>query len=123
VPWRLEPGESWDAQRTALLKDSVTRAIEEVAPCFSSRVLHVLTLTPRNIEERYALTEGAATHGELGLDQILFMRPAAGLGRYTTPIDGLYLCGAGCHPGPGALGGPGWLAARQVLAKRNKAAH
>ena len=73
------------------------------------------------LEDRYGLTEGAATHGELGLDQILFMRPVAGMAHYATPIDGLYLCGAGTHPGPGVTGGPGWLAARRALAHRRVA--
>ena len=63
-----------------------------------------------------SLREGAVSHGELGLDQILFMRPVAGWGRHTTPIAGLYLGGAGTHPGPGILGGPGWLAARRLMA-------
>jgi phytoene dehydrogenase-like protein len=67
------------------------------------------------------LTDGALTHGELTLDQILFMRPIAGLARYATPISGLYLGGAGSHPGPGVVGGAGWLAARAVLSPRAKA--
>jgi len=72
-------------------------------------------LTPRDLETRFALTEGALTHGEITLDQILFMRPIAGWGRYAMPIVGLYLGGSGAHPGPGVLGGAGWLAARRVL--------
>jgi phytoene dehydrogenase-like protein len=75
-------------------------------------------LTPRDLAERYGLTEGAVTHGELTLDQIMFMRPVAGSGQYAMPIAGLYLGGAGAHPGPGVLGGPGWLAARRILKDR-----
>ena len=66
---------------------------------------------------RLVLREGASSQGELGLDQILFMRPVAGWGRYATPISGLYLGGAGTHPGPGILGGAGWLAAERVLGR------
>jgi phytoene dehydrogenase-like protein len=77
-------------------------------------------LTPVEIEERYGLTEGAPTHGEMTLDQILFMRPVAGASRYATPISGLYLCGAGTHPGSGIAGGPGWLAARRVNKDRRE---
>jgi phytoene dehydrogenase-like protein len=56
----------------------------------------------------------------MGLDQILFMRPVAGFGRHAMPIGGLYLGGAGTHPGPGVAGGPGFLVARQVMADRKK---
>lgn len=116
TPYQLRDGE-WDAARKDALAQTVTAALEDAIPCLTSRMLHRSTLSPRDIEERFALTEGAATHGELGLDQILFMRPVPGLGRYETPIAGLYLCGAGSHPGPGVLGGPGWLAARRVLGR------
>jgi phytoene dehydrogenase-like protein len=74
-----------------------------------------VVLTPRDIEARFRLTEGAVTHGELTLDQILFMRPVAGWGQYTMPVSGLYLGGAGAHPGPGVLGAPGLLAAQRLL--------
>lgn len=115
APYHLREGGQWDAARADTLTDATTAAIDDAAPGFASRVLHRTTLTPRDLHERYGLTEGATTHGELGLDQILFMRPVAGLSRYAMPIDGLYLCGAGTHPGPGIPGGPGWLAARQAL--------
>jgi len=100
------------------LPDLITRVLDEALPGFASRVRHRTVLTPRDLAERYGLTEGAVTHGELTLDQIMFMRPVAGSGQYAMPIAGLYLGGAGAHPGPGVLGGPGWLAARRVLADR-----
>ncbi|MGH7559832.1 MAG: phytoene desaturase family protein [Gemmatimonadales bacterium] len=115
TPYALRGGETWDEPRAATLGDQVQRAIAAVALGFGDRVLRRVVLTPKDLEERYGLTEGAPSHGELGLDQILFMRPVAGCGRYATPIDGLYLCGAGTHPGPGIPGGPGWLAARRAL--------
>jgi phytoene dehydrogenase-like protein len=62
------------------------------------------------------LTEGSLYHGEMALDQLLFMRPVAGCGRYRTPVAGLYLCGAGTHPGGGLTGAPGYNAAREILA-------
>jgi phytoene dehydrogenase-like protein len=114
APYHLR-GATWDASLREAFADRVTDAIEAAAPCFRSRVLQRVTLTPREIEGQYGLTEGAVTHGEIMLDQILFMRPVAGWGRYATPIDGLYIGGAGTHPGPGVLGGAGWLAAQRVL--------
>jgi phytoene dehydrogenase-like protein len=72
-------------------------------------------LTPLDLERVYGLTEGNIFHGDLSLDQLFFMRPVAGWARYRTPVDGLYLCGAGAHPGGGVTGAPGHNAARQVL--------
>lgn len=89
-----------------------------MAAGFRSKVLHRVAWSPVDLERQFGLREGAATHGELGLDQILFMRPVAGWGRHATPVAGLYLGGAGTHPGPGILGGPGWLAAQRVIEDR-----
>ncbi len=118
APYRLRDGASWDAARRDALVKTVTAAIEAVSPCFTSRILHQMPLSPADLEERFGLREGAASQGELGLDQILFMRPLAGWGNHRTPIGGLYLGGAGSHPGPGVLGGAGWLAARRILGDR-----
>ncbi|HMI30155.1 MAG TPA: NAD(P)/FAD-dependent oxidoreductase [Candidatus Limnocylindrales bacterium] len=118
APYRLREGGTWDGPRCDALAKSVTAAIEAVAPCFTSRIAAQVTLSPRDLEERFGLREGAASQGELGLDQILFMRPAAGWGGHTTPIPGLYLGGAGNHPGPGVLGGAGWLSAQRILGDR-----
>ena len=120
APYQLRDGRQWDATTAKELAATVTAAIGRVVPLEYSAMS---ILTPRDIEEQYALTEGGITHGELLLDQILFMRPVAGWGRYAMPIDGLYLGGSGAHPGPGVLGGAGWLAARRALtdAKRSPA--
>ncbi len=115
TPDRLRGGATWDAARAAALADRVTAQIAAASPGFADRILHRAVLTPRDLAERYALPGGAVTHGELGLDQILFMRPVAGYGRHAMPVPGLFLCGAGAHPGPGVIGGPGWLAARAAL--------
>lgn len=113
APYRLSDGRAWDGESESILTKTVTAAIERVMPIGDNTMSLV---TPKNIEDQYALTQGGVTHGELMLDQILFMRPVAGWGRYAMPIDGLYLGGSGAHPGPGVLGGAGWLAARRVLA-------
>src|SRR6266850_823112 len=120
APYRLADAAAWDVPRRDALAASVTAAIEAVAPGFSSTVLHQAAWSPHDLERQFGLREGAASHGELGLDQILFMRPVAGWGQHATPITGLYLGGAGAHPGPGILGGPGWLAARRLLGDRRR---
>jgi phytoene dehydrogenase-like protein len=100
------------------LADTVTRAISRVLPGFENTMLHRAAYAPSDFQVRFGLTDGALTHGEMTLDQILFMRPTSDLGRYRTPVTGLYLAGAGSHPGPGVVGGPGWLAARAALSTR-----
>jgi phytoene dehydrogenase-like protein len=116
APYQLRDGAAWDAAHGCALTVSVTAAIAGRLPGFAESVLHRAVLTPRDLEARFALTGGAVTHGELTLDQILFMRPIPGWGRHAMPIDGLYLGGAGAHPGPGVIGAPGWLAAQRALA-------
>jgi phytoene dehydrogenase-like protein len=116
TPHDLRGGATWDDDRSDALAETVMNAIGRVAPTFASSVLHRAVFSPDDFEARYSLTEGALTQGEITLDQILFMRPVPGWGRHATPISGLYLGGSGAHPGPGVLGGPGWLAAQRVLA-------
>jgi phytoene dehydrogenase-like protein len=114
APYRLK-GSAWDASRTKTLGDKVTTAIARMVPGFEQSILHQLVISPVDLETRFGVTEGALTQGELTLDQILFMRPVPSWGHYRMPIDGLYLGGAGAHPGPGILGGAGLLAARAAL--------
>jgi phytoene dehydrogenase-like protein len=114
TPYSLRDG-AWDEPRAAALGDRAQSAVAAVAPGFADRILRRVVLTPADLEARFGLTEGAPSHGELGLDQILFMRPVAGLGRHATPVPGLYLAGAGTHPGPGIAGGAGWLAAKRAV--------
>ncbi|MBW7958093.1 MAG: amine oxidase, partial [Candidatus Promineofilum sp.] len=71
--------------------------------------------TPLDLEQTYHLTEGSIYHGQMGLEQMLVMRPIPGWSRYETPIKNLYLCGAGAHPGGGVTGAPGYNAARLYL--------
>jgi phytoene dehydrogenase-like protein len=112
APYRLKSG-SWDGERDGLA-DAAIGALETALPGLSRRVRHRRVLTPPDLEREFGLTEGAVSHGELMLDQILFMRPIAGFARYAMPVRGLYLGGAGAHPGPGIAGAPGWLAARAI---------
>ena len=113
VPYRLKKG-TWDENRE-LLGDRVVRKIGEYAPNVPGSVVARQVLTPLDLERTYGLTEGNIFHGDLNLEQLFFMRPVAGFARYRTPVDGLYLCGAGTHPGGGVTGAPGHNAARRVL--------
>ena len=113
VPYRLRNG-SWDENRE-LLGDRVVKKIAEYAPNVPGAILARQVLTPLDLERVYGLTEGNIFHGDLALEQLFFMRPVAGWARYRTPVEGLYLCGAGAHPGGGVTGAPGHNAARQVL--------
>jgi phytoene dehydrogenase-like protein len=113
APYRLAAGD-WSRERE-LLADRVTEAIDEVAPNFKRAVLARDILSPVDLEERFGLTEGNIFHGDLNLGQLFLGRPVPGWSRYRTPIRGLYLCGAGTHPGGGVTGAPGYNAARQIL--------
>ena len=113
VPYRLRQG-TWDEKRE-LLGDRVVRKIAEYAPNVPNAIIARQVLTPLDLERTYGLTEGNIFHGDLRLEQLFFMRPIAGWSQYRTPIDGLYLCGAGAHPGGGVTGAPGRNAAHQVL--------
>src|SRR6202042_1886288 len=103
---------TWDEKRE-LLGDRVVKKIAEYAPNVPSSILARQVLTPLDIERTYGLTEGNIFHGDLSLEQLFFMRPVPGWARYRTPIAGLYLCGAGAHPGGGVPGGPRCNAGRQ----------
>ncbi|MFN2563775.1 MAG: phytoene desaturase family protein, partial [Gemmatimonadaceae bacterium] len=114
APYHLRDRQWDDAARDAL-GDRVLETLAAYAPDLPGLVLHRQVLTPGDLESVFSLTEGHAYHGELTLDQILFMRPVAGWSRYRTPVRDLYLCGAGTHPGGGIAGGAGANAARVIL--------
>ncbi len=115
VPYRLAEGD-WDS-RAGELGDKVIARICEFAPNVAGAVVARQVLTPLDLERTYGLTEGNIFHGDIRFDQLFHMRPVPGWARYASPVDGLYLCGAGAHPGGGVTGAPGYNAARQVLAR------
>ena len=113
VPYHLRAG-NWDEQRE-LLGNRVIKKIAEYAPNVPNAIVARQVLTPLDLERTYGLTEGNIFHGDLRLEQLFFMRPVSGWSQYRTPVDGLYLCGAGTHPGGGVTGAPGHNAAHQAL--------
>ncbi|HEY2080863.1 MAG TPA: NAD(P)/FAD-dependent oxidoreductase [Streptosporangiaceae bacterium] len=114
LPYRLTNG-TWDSLREEL-GDRVLARIARFAPNVPAAVVARQVLTPLDLERDYGLTEGNIFHGDISADQLFHMRPVPGWARYATPIDRLYLCGAGAHPGGGVTGAPGYNAARRVLA-------
>ena len=95
--------------------------LESVAPGVADSVVHAEVLAPPDLERIFGLRGGSIFHGEQDLAQLAFMRPAPDLARYATPVAGLYLCGAGTHPGGGVMGASGHNAAMRVLADRRRA--
>ena len=119
APYHLQ-GENWDVQREALA-ERVLSLLEEYAPGTRQLILHQQVLTPLDLEREYGLVEGCIFHGQMAMDQLLIMRPVAGFGQYSTPVENLFLCGAGSHPGGGVTGAPGRNAARRALQRFNPA--
>lgn len=115
APYALKGG--WPAARDRFQELLVDR-IDRHLPGIRGRVRAAELLTPVDIERQFGIHGGHWHHGELALDQLLMMRPVPGATQYATPVDGLYLCGAGAHPGGGVLGLPGRNAARAVRAQR-----
>jgi phytoene dehydrogenase-like protein len=112
APYQLRESD-WQTQREPL-GDLVVDTLAQYAPDLKQRILHRQVLSPLDWEQEYGLTEGSIFHGQMGLDQLLVMRPVPGWSQYRTPLGNLYLCGAGTHPGGGVTGAPGYNAAREV---------
>ena len=113
VPSALRNG-NWEGHREAFV-DAVLSTLSEYAPKLRDSILHKEVLLPGDLEERFGLPEGNGNHGEMTLDQFLHMRPLPGYAQYKAPVEGLFLCGAGAHPGGGVTGLPGHNAAREIL--------
>lgn len=113
TPYRLRTG-SWK-ERGGEVAEAVLETLEEHAPGLRGLVVGRKVVSPLDLEATYGMTGGHPSHGEPSLDQLFLARPLLGFGRYRTPVPGLYLCGAGAHPGGGVTGGPGANAARVIL--------
>ncbi len=94
--------------------DTVLATLERHSPGLRGLVVASELITPADMERDWGLAGGHIFHGELALDQMLMMRPLLGFGHYRSPVDGLFLCGSGTHPGTGLTGGSGFNAARVV---------
>jgi phytoene dehydrogenase-like protein len=105
---------TWDAEREPYA-ERILDVIEEYCPNIRSIVVERQTLTPLDLERRFGITGGNIFHGEMSLDQMFVLRPVAGWAKYRTPVNGLFLCGSGAHPGGGVMGAPGHNAARAIL--------
>lgn len=112
APYDLKGG--WDAGKAAFT-DVVVDQLSRYAPDLRRQIAHIELLTPVDIEREFRITGGHWHHGELALDQALMLRPVPGAAQYRTPLGGLFLCGAGCHPGGGVMGHAGRNAATAVL--------
>lgn len=89
--------------------------LEQVAPGIKARVTASEVLTPHDLESQFGLSGGQWHQGEVTLDQVFFLRPAASFQQYRMPLPGLWLCGAGAHPGGNVSGAAGANAAREIL--------
>ena len=116
VPYARTGG--WNDEAADLLGEQVTAMLAPVVPDLRERTVRRWVLTPQDIESRYGCTEGSLSHGELALDQFLFMRPVPSCSRYATPLAGFWLCGTGSHPAS-ASGAAAPLVAREMTAKRH----
>jgi phytoene dehydrogenase-like protein len=112
APYSVAGG--WPAQRQAFT-ERVIDTIQAHAPGLRDCIQGSELLTPPDIEREFRITGGHWHHAELALDQLLMVRPVPGAAQYQTPVPGLFLCGAGCHPGGGVMGLAGRNAARQVI--------
>ena len=113
LPYALRDG-SWEEQRETL-GDRVTELIGQFAPNVPGSVVARRVYTPVDLEATFGITEGNIFHGDISLEQMFFMRPLPRWAHYKTPIENLWLCGAGTHPGGGVTGAPGYNAAHAIL--------
>ncbi|MEM7155905.1 MAG: NAD(P)/FAD-dependent oxidoreductase [Myxococcota bacterium] len=115
APYKIKEGPEFWPQKREAFGDAVVDTLAEYCPGLKESILHRQVLTPWDLEQQFGLTEGNIFHGELSLEQLLFLRPVAGWARYRTPIRDFWMCASGTHPGGGIMGAPGELAAKSML--------
>jgi phytoene dehydrogenase-like protein len=115
APYHIKEGaHHWPEKREAF-GDTVIDTLEEYCPGLKESILYRQVITPWDLEKEFGLTEGNIFQGELSLEQLLFLRPAAGYAHYRTPMKNLWMCGSATHPGGGVMGAPGQLASQMIL--------
>ena len=113
APYDIKGG--WNNKKREDFGDAVINAIARFAPNIKDIIIHRQVLTPADLESTFGLTEGNIFHGELSLQQLFILRPAAKWANYKTPIKNYYQCGSGTHPGGGITGSPGEMAGKKIL--------
>jgi phytoene dehydrogenase-like protein len=114
----LPDGRDWDAEE-GMAADKIIDTVDAHAPGFKASILGKMILSPKGLERKFGLVGGDIMHGNMSLDQLWSARPVLGNGAYRGPVKGLYMCGAGTHPGGGVTGAPGHNAAQEILADRS----
>jgi len=114
APYTLDKG--WEGERR-VFTERLIDLLDSCAPGLRRSVRAAQLLAPPDLEREFRITGGHWHHTDLALDQSFMVRPVPGAAQYRTPLEGLYLCGAGCHPGGGVMGAAGRNAAQQVLAR------
>ena len=118
----LPDGRSWDDEEDAAA-DTIIDTVEAIAPGFRASILGRQVLSPKGLYDTFGLVGGDIMHGTMSLDQLWSARPVLGHGSYRGPVKGLYMCGAGTHPGGGVTGAPGHNCAREVIFDRGNWRH
>jgi phytoene dehydrogenase-like protein len=113
APYNLKGG--WTSEAKAAFLETCVDRIREYAPDIRNHIEHAELLTPQDLEARFGMKGGNWHHGELTLDQMMMLRPTPEASRYALPLTGMYLCGAGAHPGGGVMGAAGKNAAQAIL--------
>ncbi|MDH5215432.1 MAG: amine oxidase, partial [Gammaproteobacteria bacterium] len=116
LPYELRNG-GWNTEREKV-GDKVVETIGRYAANVPGSVVARKVLTPLDLEQTFGITEGNIFHGDINMGQLFFLRPVPGWAQYRTPVENLYLCGAGAHPGGGVTGAPGYNAAHKILRDR-----
>lgn len=111
---QFDPDVDWDEHRESAA-DLIIDQVEKYAPGFKNSIVGRQLMSPLDLERTFGLTRGDIMHGNMSLDQMFSTRPLMGHGNYRSPVKGLYMCGAGTHPGGGVTGAPGHNAAKEII--------